>query len=131
MKTIAERALNLAARAGPTVAGGQIIYSRGTSQIWINATWGQTTFEVDGTDGVRVEHTDRDFIFESDKLILDGTRATPAKGDRVTVVGESHGDAAVYEVLSIGNRSGIGDGCYRFCDPEERLVRVHGKKVTA
>jgi hypothetical protein len=127
VNTLLERALNLAARAAPAVAGGQIIYTRGDATVWITATWGRTEFEVANGDGVRVEHTDRDFIVESDKLILNGTRATPAKDDRITVVAKHYRDNSVFEVLSLGG----SEGCYRLCDPEGRFMRIHAKKVSA
>jgi len=109
----------------PTAAGGEVIYQRGDDRVWINATWGRTEFQIEDSDGVRIEHSDRDFIFAATALILGGTLATPQRGDRVTIVREEHGDQQVFEVLAPG-----GSQVYRTCDPEGHVLRVHSKRMT-
>lgn len=125
MSTLMERAAGLASRLLPKVAGGEIIYQRGESRVWINAAFGKSEFHVETADSVRIEHTDRDFIFAADLLILDGALATPQRGDRITVVSEEFGDNQVFEVLAPG-----GLQPYRLCNTEGHLIRVHTKKLS-
>ena len=125
MSTLMERGMKMLASAAPKVAGGQIIYQRGDSRVWIDATFGQTEFQIDEENGVRIEHSDRDFIFAADALILSGSLATPQRGDRITVVAEEHGDGQVFEVLAPS-----GSQVYRLVNPEGHVLRVHTKRTT-
>jgi hypothetical protein len=125
MSTLLERGMDMIARAAPKVAGGRIIYQRGDSRVWIDATWGRTEFQTDTADGVRIEHSDRDFIFASAALVLGGVLATPARGDRITLVFENQTDGDVFEVLAPS-----GAQPYRLCDPEGVMMRVYGKKIS-
>ena len=124
MPTLLERGLSMAARALPAAAGGRSIYQRGEARVWISATRGQTEFQVESADGVRIVSTDRDFIFDARSLVIGGSLATPARGDRVTVVGEDRTDEQVFEVLAPG-----GAQPYRLCDPEGVMIRVHGTRM--
>jgi hypothetical protein len=125
MSSPAARAIGAAQRAASRIQGGQIIYQRGNDRVWIReATFGQSEFQVETSDVVRIEHTDRDFIFPAETLILGGRLATPQKGDRITVVEEEHDDGQVFEVLAPG-----GAQVYRLCDPHGHLIRVHAKRV--
>jgi hypothetical protein len=123
MTSLMERGLNLLALSLPKGAGGKIVYRRGSNEVWIDATFGQTQFEVDDNGSNRIEHTDRDFLFSSASLILGGSLATPQKGDRITVVEESRGDGQVFEVLAPG-----GAQPYRLCDAQGLMIRVHTKR---
>jgi len=125
MTTLLERGMAMLSRSAPKVAGGIIIYQRDEQRVWINATWGRTEFSIEtGDGGVRLETSDRDFIFAADELPLGGILANPQRGDRVTVVNEQHIDEEVYEVLAPG-----GAQVYRLCDPEGVMIRVHGKRL--
>lgn len=107
-------------RAASQGAGGDVVYTRGAYSVTIAATFGSTEFQVDTGDGVRIEHSDRDFIVTASALILNSVVALPAKGDTVTVGGET------YEVLAPG-----GAQVYRRCDPAGTLIRIHTKRVAA
>ena len=123
--TLLERGLSFAARAIPNAAGGEIIYIRGNARVWIFATWGRTEFQVETGDGVSVEYSDRDFIVKAANLTIDGTIATPTRGDRIEVVNEDRTDKQVFEVLAPG-----GAQPYRLCDSEGVMVRIHSKRLS-
>lgn len=125
MSTLLERGLKMLSRSTPGVAGGRIIYQRGTDQIWMEATFGRSEFNVETTEAVWIESSDRDFIVDAESLILGGKRATPQRGDRITVVEEEHGDRQVFEVLAPA-----GAQVYRLCDPQGNLIRIHTKRLT-
>jgi hypothetical protein len=125
MSTLMERGLDMLARALPETAGGRILYQRGEERIWIEAAFGRSEFQVESADGVRIEHSDRDFIFPAEALILAGTPATPQRGDRISVVRENRLDLQVFEVLAPG-----GEQVYRQCDSQGIMIRVHTKRVS-
>jgi hypothetical protein len=116
--------MSMLGRLGPKAAGGWIIYRRGAAQVWVEATWGRTEFQVETNGDVRIQHSDRDAIVAWDLLIIDGIRAIPQRGDQFTVVLEDHGDNEVFEVLAPG-----GSEPWAKCDPEGRMIRIHGKKL--
>jgi len=123
MSTLMERAVTMAARAMPAAAGGDIVYQRGGELSGeIAATFGKTEFQVESAEGVRIEHTDRDFIFLMANLVVGGVLILPEKGDLITILGGPAGE--VFEVLAPG-----GAQVYRACDPAGVLIRVHTKKV--
>jgi hypothetical protein len=124
MSSLRARVIAASHRAASHVHGGQIVYQRGDERVWISATFGRSEFTVETSDAVRIEHTDRDFIFPAESLTLGGTLATPLKGDRITVVEEEHGDGQVFEVLALA-----GEKVYRLCDSRGCLIRVHTKRV--
>ncbi len=126
MRTLFERGTRLVARASARAAGGKIIYKRGDDRVWIDATYGQTEFQVEENGGVRLEHTDRDFIFPSASLVLGGSLATPQRGDRIRIVANGHIDGEDFEVLAPG-----GAQPYRLCDAAGAMIRVHAKRAVA
>jgi len=124
MPPLLDKVLQAAQRASSRVHGGQIIYERGAETVWITATFGRSEFQVEAADTVRIEHTDRDFIFPAEALILGGRLAAPQQGDRITVVEQEHGDGQLFEVLPAD-----GKQCFRQCDPTGHLIRVYTKRV--
>ena len=125
MSTSVSKAIRLACRAATRVQGGRIRYIRGESSVWIDATFGQSEFQIESANEVRIEHTDRDFLFAVAELILGGQLATPQRGDLIQV---EHGD--LYKVLPLD-----GERCYRTAGPgadgKDALYRVHAKRITA
>ena len=124
MSTLMVRALSLAARALPAAAGGPIQYDGEGDTVWMDAAFGRSEFQVESSDGMRLEYTDRDFIFPADRLILNGELATPKRGHRITII-KTRGDTEVFEVLAPG-----GAQVYRLCDPEGYMIRVHTKRLS-
>lgn len=119
------RAIAAAQRAAARVQGGAILYQRGNERIRIDdVTFGRTEYQAESADGVRIEYTDRDFIFPAERLILGGKLATPQKGDKITVVATGGLDGEVFEVLPID-----GKRCYRTCDSSGYVIRVYAKRV--
>jgi hypothetical protein len=102
-----------------------VSYVRGAERLTLSATFGRTPMEVaDGLGAVRVEYTGRDFLIRSENLILGGTYAEPARGDRIEeLVGEK---THVYEVM----HPDPGQQPFRYCDPSRKLMRVHTKLVS-
>ena len=121
MSTLMQRGVALLARAGPSAAGGTIVYSRGADSVSLAATYGRSEFTSERDGVMTVEANDRDFTFEIDDLILGGVETLPQRGDRIT-----DAEGRLFEVLALA-----GAQVYRSCDAEGTMVRVHTKRITA
>lgn len=124
--TLFERATTMLGRSAPIAAGGTILYSRGDlcADGLITCVFGRTEFQVSDSSGVRLEYSDRDFVFSASALGINGELATPQRGDRIEVIREDGLDNETFEVLAPA-----GSQVYRRCDPNGTLIRVHGKRV--
>lgn len=111
----------LAVHAATTVR-----YARGASSVEVPATFGSKLLRVAGLDGmVRMEWTDMDFLIRASDLVLDGERATPERGDRITVAMPY--DEQTFEVLPYGADG--SEPAWRWSDPHQSMLRVHTKCV--
>jgi hypothetical protein len=84
---------------------------------------------VEDNGSVRLERTDRDFIFPAESLILGGSLATPQRGDWITIVADvadGEIDGQVFEVLAPG-----GAQPYQLSDTVGTVIRVHTKRAVA
>lgn len=101
-----------------------IIYARGNEVIEFCATFGRKLFQLQDIDGgIRMQWSDRDFIFPATSLDFGGGPVLPRRGDTVTVdLGD--GTGIVYEVAAPG-----GEQPYRWSDPFKKSLRVHAKQV--
>jgi len=104
-------------------AGREVHYCRGSSVLQIRAAVGKTQLAVDdGQGGVRIEHTDRDFLVRAEEFFLDGQLAEPTRGDRVEEFTD-HG-MFIYEVLAPA-----GHPAWRYDDPHRQMIRIHAKLI--
>jgi hypothetical protein len=124
MTSLMERGLAMAAAHSPTAAGGTIRYSRGASSVTLPATFGRSEFQVEDQDGIRVEWSDRDFILQTSALVLDSAVAEPIRGDKVETLDSNGSTIDTFEVLAPA-----GAKPFKYCDPQEQLIRVHSKKM--
>ena len=98
-----------------------ITYRRGTEFVSFVATLGSSLLKTTDTSGrVKLERTDRDFIFAASLLNFGGGAVTPQRGDTV----ESGGEC--FEVMAPGR-----EPHYRYLDPHKTMLRVHSKYVGA
>jgi hypothetical protein len=103
-----------------------ITYSRGALSVTLLATLGRKLLKVnDGSGNTRVEVTDADFLIEASLLVFepDDRPLLPERGDRIAVT--LNGNDLVFEVLPYGD-----EPVFRWSDPYETILRVHGKLVT-
>ena len=95
-----------------------VVYSRGISNVAVQATIGKTAFEIDDGYGMIEKWESRDFLIVAADLALGGAVITPQRGDKITDGGK------VYEVLAPGKE----DVC-RPSDPYGVTLRIHTKQV--
>ena len=99
-----------------------VTYSRGAQSVEVPATLGSTGYEVADERGAVVHTKAMDFLISAAALVLAGQRTRPKPGDRIRVVfGE---EVHVFEVMDPA-----GAGHYRPCDPYDRTLRVHAKRI--
>jgi len=123
MGNLLEDASRWLARKIQRHASQTIHYQRGSSVLQVLASPGRTEFAVDdGQGGVRIEHTDRDFLVRAEDFFLDGRLAEPMRGDRIE---EYAGRGTfLYEVLAP-----TGHPVWRYDDPYRQMIRIHTKLI--
>jgi hypothetical protein len=94
-----------------------VTYRRGAQSVTFDATLGSSLLKTTDTAGrVKLERTDRDFIFTATLLDFGSGPVLPQRGDAV----ESNGE--VFEVMAPGR-----EPHYRYSDPFKTILRVHSK----
>ena len=88
----------------------------GQEALTVNATFGQTTYEVTDEYGLRVEAHMTDFLILADELWP--AFEEPQTGDQIVVEGR------LYEVIELS-----GQGHWRWSDPHRQTLRIHAKEV--
>ena len=97
--------------------GNTVTYSRGGVSVAIAATVGNTEWEIDTGETVRVESNMKDFIVTASHLVLSGEVVQPKRGDRITAGG------VVWEVMAPGDMQP-----YRL-DNTGQQMRIHTRRV--
>jgi hypothetical protein len=118
--------LEVANRAAARLAGGRVLIARGSEQLALDVVFGRDEDLVDDGAGgfVRIDHTNRDFIFPARRYVFGGQISEPQEGDRFTVVEQGENDGQVYEVFPL-----FAKELSCSCDPQGFLIRVHTKRV--
>lgn len=98
-----------------------VTYRRGSWSVSISAALGSQLLRLnDRLGNVKVERTDRDFIFKIADLVLHDDQVEPKRGDTIELT--QGGVVREYEVMSPE-----GEPAWRYQDPHRTLVRVHTK----
>lgn len=104
-----------------------ITYTRGEEDIPITTAWfGRQLFRVMDQGNARVEWSDRDFMIPVEDLVFNNVRVTPQRGDWILVTTVDPTGEERYEVAAPE-----GEKPWRFCDPQNRLYRVHTKRMVS
>lgn len=97
-------------------ASQTVTYTRAAASVSVSAVIGRSEFEQ--TDGEAITRfRSVDFLIRPEDLVLSGSAATPARGDRITW------GTGVYEVMDSGGRPANRD-------EHGTLWRIHTKQVT-
>jgi len=104
-------------------ASRSVIYSRDSAAVAVVATVGRTVHEVTNNLGIMVASESRDFIVPANQIVLTTGQTEPQGGDRITDWQNS--TEHIYEVMPFGKDS----KCFRYCDADHEMVRIHTKEV--
>ena len=102
-------------------ASHAVTYHRGGEQVTVNATVGETRWDVEKEHGVETWQS-RDFLIRAEDLVLAGGPAEPAAGDRIKETID--GQVLVFEVMAPGD-----EPPWRYSDQWRKTLRVHTKLV--
>jgi hypothetical protein len=102
--------------------GRTVTYRRGVDWATPRATVSNDLLRLapSGNGKVEIVRTDRDYLIDPRELVLSGSQAEPALGDRI----EDATDGVIFEVL--GPR---GEPPWRYADSRRKLYRIHCKAV--
>jgi hypothetical protein len=130
MSRLLALAIAASGRASARLQGGAVeVEWQGQVCLIEHCTFG-TALEQASDNGmsgtVRVEFSDRDFLFPAADLVFDGVQTEPQDRMRFRPLGPDRRPIAgeEYEALPMP-----GTRCYRSCDPQGLRLRVHTKKV--
>ena len=99
-----------------------VVYDRDGDQVSIDATVGETIFEIDNGFGVLERWEARDFLVFAKDIGLTPGEVLPRRGDRIL---ETQGSKTfTYEVMSPS-----GQPLFRNSDPFRKTLRIHTKLV--
>jgi len=99
-----------------------VTYARGSEEITVAATIGETVFRLNQNGGVTRMQA-RDFIISAASLVIGGGQTTPRRGDRITQTTGS--TSRTFEVLAPG-----GEPEWRWSDRHHSRLRIHTKEIT-
>lgn len=99
-------------------ASSPVEYRRSPDTYTVNATFGQTSFEVADESGLTIGSHVWDFLILADAFGQEGFEPEP--GDVIAANGRR------YEVMNLS-----GDGCWRWSDPYRQTYRIHTKDIGA
>lgn len=103
-------------------ASREVTYRRGDAAATVQATLGKTVAEQDSGEGLITRMEIRDYLIDTDSLVLDGQHQLPERGDRIEEV--DGGQRFVFEVLPIGS-----DRAWRYSDPFRLKLRIHTRLI--
>lgn len=101
-------------------ASREVVYRRGEESVTVAAVVGRTLLQLnDEYSGIRMEHTDRDYLIRAADLVIDGVVVTPDEGDIIEDARDGN-----YQLMTIP-----GEPSWRWSDPNQHMLRIHTKKV--
>lgn len=99
-----------------------VTYARGADSVTLPATIGKTEFAIEDGHGLLQKYESRDYLVQTEDLILNGTAVLPERGDQIR---ETQGTSIyVYEVLAPGT-----EPVWRYSDPYRHTLRIHTKQI--
>jgi hypothetical protein len=122
MATPFDTAADAAGLALLATYGRPIIYRRGEDETEIDlAAKGPPRFRTAGIADTLLDWTGADWILPAAALLLDEARIDPVAGDEIDET-DADGATLTWEVVPAGD-----EPCWRYCDPGNRLIRIHTK----
>lgn len=105
-------------------ASRAVVYRRGELGVELQATIGRSHYQQDDGSGVITRSQVRDFLIDTDDLLLSIIGSLPKGGDRVVEIdGEK---TFVFEVASLG-----GEPPWRYSDPFRLKLRIHTRQINS
>ena len=103
-------------------ASRTVVYRRGELGVELVATIGRSMYDQDDGEGIITRSQVRDFLIDTNLLLLSIIGSLPRRGDQVI---EIDGDKTfIFEVMSLG-----GDPPWRYSDPFRLKLRIHTKQI--
>lgn len=105
-----------------THASRSVVYRRGELGVELVATVAKSHYQQDDGSGVITRSQVRDFLIDTQSLLLSIIGSLPRRGDKIV---EIDGDQTfVFEVMALG-----GEPPWRYSDPFRLKLRIHTKQI--
>jgi hypothetical protein len=103
-------------------ASHEVVYRRDELGTVLKATIGKSMYDQDDGEGVVTRSQVRDFLIDTQSLLLSVIGSLPRRGDTIV---EIDGDTTfIFEVMALG-----GDPPWRYSDPFRLKLRIHTKQI--
>lgn len=103
-------------------ASRAVVYRRGELGAELSAVIGRSSYQQDSGDGLVTRSQVRDFLIDTQSLLLSIIASLPQAGDRIVEIdGEQ---TFVFEVMPLGS-----DPPWRYSDPFRLKLRIHTKQI--
>jgi len=100
-----------------------VTYERGADVVQIQATPGESEFDLEGRGGGLIRAESRDYLIRAEDLVLATGATLPEDGD---VIREVQG---ARELVCEVSSPGPGEPVFKWSDPDRRTLRVHTKVI--
>ena len=104
------------------LASRLVVYHRGELGVELTATIGRSAYDQDNGEGIVTRSQVRDFLIDTNALLLSAIGSLPRRGDRIVEV--DGGTTFTFEVMPFG-----GEPPWRYSDPFRLKLRIHTKQV--
>ena len=125
MRDVLKRGTDWLGRKLRDHASHMVVYVRGVQSVPLLAVPAQSELEQSEAGGLRVAHSDQDWLLKASDLVLGGLHSLPAAGDRIEDRLDD-GRLAIYEVMQPDGNSLP----YRLMDSYGSMIRVHSRRVS-
>ena len=119
--------LSALVQSASAVAGVTVRYSRGEAAATISGVLLGRASDLADTEDPNapwIEHSDRDFFFRPQAIVLGGEQTLPQAFDLIVIQGDHPSAGKTYEVLYSGKSRSFSS-----CDPYETLLRVFTRQI--
>ena len=103
-------------------AARQVVYRRGELGVELTAVIGKSSYQQDDGHGVLTRAHVRDYLIDTNALLLSIIGSLPRPGDRIVEIDAQQ--SYIFEVMPLG-----GEPHWRFSDPFRLKIRIHTKQI--
>jgi hypothetical protein len=103
-------------------ASRRVVYRRDELGVELSATIAKSEYEQDNGEGVVTRAQVRDYLIDTNALLLSIIGSLPRSGDRIVEVDSE--TTFIFELMSIGS-----EPPWRYSDPFRVKLRIHTKLV--
>jgi len=108
-----QKAAGMIAISAKKTGGLCVVYRRGATAVEVIAAKGRSDIEDEGVDLESITANAADWLIDPADLVIDGSKITPTRGDKIEWAGRT------WEVVQRGEKTS-----WRYVDQGEKMFRI-------